>query len=51
MVIQRGGVYSSLCQDDRILLQQYAIEMGVCVCVCVSRCFSKVSGSGVDVTP
>ena len=43
IVIQIGGVYATLCQEEGILLQRYAIEMGG-----VSRYFSKVSGSGVD---
>ena len=42
-MIQIGGVYTTFCQEDSILLQKYAIEMGG-----VSRYFSKVSGSGVD---
>ena len=45
IVIQIGGVYTTFCQKEGILLQKYAIEMGG-----VSRYFSKVSGSGVDVT-
>ena len=44
-MIQIGGVYTTFCQEEGILLQKYAIEMGG-----VSRYFSKVSGSGVDVT-
>ena len=44
-MIQIGGVYTTLCQEEGILLQKYAIEMGG-----VSRYFSKVSGSGVDLT-
>ena len=45
IVIQIGGVYTTLCQEEGILLQKYAIEMGG-----VSRYFSKVLGSGVDLT-
>ena len=45
IVIQIGGVYTTFCQEEGILLQKYAIEMGG-----VSRYFSKVSGSGVDLT-
>ena len=41
-MIQIGGVYTTFCQAEGILLQKYAIEMGG-----VSRYFSKVSGSGV----
>ena len=44
-MIQIGGVYTTFCQEEGILLQKYAIEMGG-----VSRYFSKVLGSGVDVT-
>ena len=44
-MIQIGGVYTTFCQEDGILLQKYAIEMGG-----VSRYFSKVSGSGVAST-
>ena len=40
-----GGVYTIYCQEEGILLESIAIEMGG-----VSRYFSKVSGSGVDVT-
>ena len=43
IVIQIGGVYTTFCQEEGILLQKYAIEMGG-----VSRYFSEVSGSGVD---
>ena len=45
IVIQIGGVYTTFCQEEGILLQKYAIEMGG-----VSRYFSKVSGSGVALT-
>ena len=45
ILLQIGGVYTTFCQEEGILLQKYAIEMGG-----VSRYFSKVSGSGVDVT-
>ena len=48
IVIQIGGVcvYTTFCQGGGMLLQKkIAIEMGG-----VSRCFSKVSGSGVDFT-
>ena len=45
IVIQIGGVYTTFCQEKGILWQKYAIEMGD-----VSRYFSKVSGSGVDLT-
>ena len=45
IVIQIGGVYTTVCQEEGILLQKYAIDMGD-----VSRYFSKVSGSGVVVT-
>ena len=44
-MIQIGGVYTTFCQEEGILLQKYAIEMGG-----VSRYFSKVSGSGVALT-
>ena len=44
-MIQIGGVYTTLCQKGAYLCQSIAIEMGG-----VSRYFSKVSGSGVDVT-
>ena len=44
-MIQIGGVYTTFCQEEGILWQKYAIEMGD-----VSRYFSKVSGSGVDLT-
>ena len=44
-MIQIGGVYTTFCQEGGILLKKYAIEMGG-----VSRYFSKVSGSGVDLT-
>ena len=44
-MIQIGGVYTTFCQEEGILLQKYAIEMGG-----VSRYFSKVSGSGIDAT-
>ena len=44
-MIQIGGVYTTLCQEEGILLQKYAMEMGG-----VSRYLSKVSGSGVDLT-
>ena len=44
-MIQIGGVYTTFCREEGILLQKYAIEMGG-----VSRYFSKVSGSGVDLT-
>ena len=43
IAIQIGGVYTTFCQEEGILLQTYAIEMGG-----VSRYFSKVLGSGVD---
>ena len=39
------GVDGTFCQEEGILLQMYAIEMGG-----VSRYFSKVSGSGVALT-
>ena len=45
IAIQIGGVYTTFCQEEGILLQKYAIEMGG-----VSRYFSKVLGSGVDST-
>ena len=45
IVIQIGGVYTTFCQAEGIHWQKYAIEMGG-----VSRYFSKVSGSGVDLT-
>ena len=45
IVIQVGGVYTTFCQEGGILLQKHVIEMGG-----VSRYFSKVSGSGVDLT-
>ena len=45
IVMQIGGVYTTFCQEEGILLQKYAIEMGA-----VSRCFSEVSRSGVDLT-
>ena len=45
IAIQIGGVYTTFCQEEGILLQKYAIEMGG-----VSRYFSKVSGSGVALT-
>ena len=45
IVIQIGGVYTTFCHREGILLQKYAIEMGG-----VSRYFSQVSGSGVDST-
>ena len=45
IVIQIGGVYNTFCQEEGILLQKYATEMGG-----VSRYLSKVSGSGVDLT-
>ena len=41
IVIQIGGVYTTFCQKEGI----FSIEMGG-----VSQCFSKVSGSGVDLT-
>ena len=45
-MIQIGGVYATFCQEEGILLHKsIAIEMGG-----VSRYFSKISGSGVDVT-
>ena len=44
-MIQIVGVYTTFCQEEGILLQKYAIEMGG-----VSRYFSKVSGSGVALT-
>ena len=44
-MIQIGGVYTTFCQEEGILLQKHAIEMGG-----VSRYFSNVLGSGVDVT-
>ena len=44
-MIQIGGVYTTFCQEEGILLQKYAIEMGG-----VSRYFSNVLGSGVDLT-
>ena len=40
-----GGVYTTFCQEEGVLWQKYAIEMGG-----VSRYFSKVSGSEVDLT-
>ena len=43
IVIQIGGVYTTLCQKRAYFCQSMAIEMGG-----VSRYFSKVSGSGVD---
>ena len=42
-MIQIGGLYTTFCQEEGILLQSIAIEMGG-----VSRYFSKVSGSGVS---
>ena len=44
-MIQIGGVCTTFCQEEGILLQKYAIEMGG-----VSRYFSKASGSGIDLT-
>ena len=44
-MIQIGSVYTTFCQAEGILWQKYAIEMGG-----VSQYFSKVSGSGVDLT-
>ena len=43
-MIQIGVVYTTFCQEEGILLQSITIEMGG-----VSRYFSKVLGSGVDV--
>ena len=37
---QIGGVYTTFCQEEGILLQKYRDRNGMC----------KVSGSGVDVT-
>ena len=44
-MIQSGGVYATFCQEEAHFCKSIAIEMGG-----VSRYFSKVSGSGVDVT-
>ena len=44
-MIQIGGVYTTFCQEEGILLQKYAKKMGG-----VSRYFSNVLGSGVDLT-
>ena len=45
-MIQIGGVYTTFCQEEGILLQKYRDrKMGG-----VSRYFSKVLGSGVDST-
>ena len=44
-MIQIGGVYITFCQERAYFCKPIAIEMGG-----VSRYFSKVSGSGVDVT-
>ena len=44
-MIEIGGVYTTFCQEERIVLQSIAIEVGG-----VSRYFSIVSGSGVNVT-
>ena len=44
-MIQIGGVYTTFYQEEDILLQKYREEMGG-----LSRYFSKVSGTGVDVT-
>ena len=43
-MIQIGGEYTTLCQEEGILLQKYRDRNGV------SRYFSKVLGSGVDLT-
>ena len=39
IVIQIGGVYTTFCQEDGILLQKYAIEMG--------GTFQKYRGQGL----
>ena len=45
IVIQIGGVYTTFCQEEGIIWQKYAIEMGG-----VSGYFSKASGSGDDLS-
>ena len=44
-MIQIGGVYTTFCQEEGILLQKYRDRNGRCIAIL----FSKVSGSGVDV--
>ena len=44
IAIQIGGVYTTFCQGEGILLQKYHDRNGRCV----SRCFSKAWGSWVD---
>ena len=43
IVIEIGGVYTTLCQEEAYFCKNIAIKIGG-----VSRYFSKVSGSGVD---
>ena len=45
-MIQFGGVHTTFCQEEGMLLKSIAMKMGG-----ASRYFSKVSGSGVDLTP
>ena len=45
IVIQIGGVYTTFCQEEAYFCRSIAIQMGG-----VSQYFSKVSGSGVDLT-
>ena len=48
IMIQIGGVYTTFCQEEGLRLQKYRDRNGRMGGV--SRYFSKVSGSGVDLT-
>ena len=45
-MMQIGGAHTALSAKRAFLCKTLAIEMG-----CVPRCFSELSGSGVDLTP
>ena len=45
-MIQIGGVYTTFCQEEGILLQKYRDRNGRCIAILL-----KVSRSGVDSTP
>ena len=44
-MIQIGGVYTTFCQEESILLQKYHVRNGTCITI-----LFKSVGSGVDVT-
>ena len=45
-MIQIGGVYTTFCQEEGMLLQKYRDRNGRCIAIL----FRKYPGSGVDVT-